>query len=96
MYFILLNKLRLDQITCSGRSGTRCQHGVPKWYAIVKRLGTPAIHQLDCLIFESKTHETSGFAPQSRTKTLNYLHSSEKTLKSRCPRRDLPCDFFRI
>ena len=43
MYIIILHKLRLDQITCSGRSGTRCQHGEPKWYKIVKRLGTPAV-----------------------------------------------------
>ena len=42
MYVILLKKLRLDQISCSGRSGTRSQYGVPKWYEIVKRLGTPA------------------------------------------------------
>jgi len=43
MYIVLLNKLRLDQISCSGRSGTLCQHGVPKWYEIVKRLGNPVV-----------------------------------------------------
>ena len=42
---IILNKLRFDQIGCSGRSGTRSQYGVPKWYEIVKRLGTPALKQ---------------------------------------------------
>jgi len=36
MYIILLNKLRLGQISCSGRSGTRWQYGVPKWYKIIK------------------------------------------------------------
>jgi len=43
MYTILLNKLRFDQISCSGNSGTRWQYGVPKWYEMVKRLGTPAL-----------------------------------------------------
>ena len=28
--------------SCSGRSGTGWQYGVPKWYKNVKRLGTPA------------------------------------------------------
>jgi len=41
MYIILQNELRIDQISCSGRSGTRWQYGVTKWYEIVKRLGTP-------------------------------------------------------
>jgi len=40
MYIILLKKLRFDQISCSGRSGTRWQDGMPKWYEIVKRLGS--------------------------------------------------------
>jgi len=40
MYIIRLNKLRLDPISCSGRSGTRWQYVVPKWYVMVKRLGT--------------------------------------------------------
>jgi len=35
MHIILLNILRLDQISCSGRSGTRWQYGLPKWYEIV-------------------------------------------------------------
>jgi len=36
MYIILLNKRRFDQISCcSGRSGTRWQYEVPKWYEIV-------------------------------------------------------------
>jgi len=39
MYIYLLNKVRLDQISCSGRSGTRWQYGEPKWYEIVKKLG---------------------------------------------------------
>ena len=56
MYFILLNKLRFDQISCSGRSGTRWQYRVPKWYEIVKRLGTPAVESvligLSCLHME--------------------------------------------
>jgi len=43
MYIIFLNKLRLDQISCSGRNGTRWQYGVPKWHEIVQRLGTPAL-----------------------------------------------------
>jgi len=38
MYIILLKKLRFDQISCPGRSGTRWQCGVPKWYDIAKRL----------------------------------------------------------
>jgi len=41
MYIILLNKLRLNQISCSGTSCTRRQYGVPKWYVIVKRLANP-------------------------------------------------------
>jgi len=43
MHIIILNKLRFDQISCSGRSGTRWQYGVPKWYEIVERLETPAV-----------------------------------------------------
>jgi len=43
MYIILLNKLRFDQISFSGRSGTRWQYEVPKWYEMVKRLGTPGL-----------------------------------------------------
>jgi len=43
MYIILLNKSRFDQIRCSGRSGTRWKYGVPKWYEIVKSLGTPVL-----------------------------------------------------
>jgi len=46
MYIILLNKLRFDQISCSGRSGTRWQYEVSKWYEIVKRLGIPDLRQL--------------------------------------------------
>jgi len=38
-----MKKLRFDQISCSGRIGTRLQYGMPKWYEIVKSLGTPAI-----------------------------------------------------
>jgi len=38
MYNILLNELRFDQISCSGRSVTRWQHGVHKWYEIAERL----------------------------------------------------------
>jgi len=45
MYVVLLNKLRFDQISCSWRSGTRWQYGVPKWYEIVKRLGTTAMEE---------------------------------------------------
>jgi len=45
MYTILLNKLRFDQISCSGRSGTCWQYGVPEWYEVVKRLGTPDLQQ---------------------------------------------------
>jgi len=44
MYIILLYKLRFDQTSCSGRSMVRV--GMPKWYEIVKRLGTPALLQL--------------------------------------------------
>jgi len=40
MDIILLNKQRFDQISCSGRSGTGWQYGMPKWYKNVKRLGT--------------------------------------------------------
>jgi len=43
MYIILLNKLRNDQNSCSRRSGTGWQYGLPKWYEIVKRLGTPGL-----------------------------------------------------
>ena len=43
MYIILLNKLRFDQISYSGRRGTRGQYGVPKWYEIVKILGIAAL-----------------------------------------------------
>jgi len=43
MHIILLNKLRFDQISCSGRCDTHWQHGVPKWYEIVIRLGTHAL-----------------------------------------------------
>jgi len=42
MYIILLKKLSFDQIS-SGRNSTRWQYGVPKWYEIVKRLGTPVL-----------------------------------------------------
>jgi len=45
MYIILLNKLRFDQISCSGRSGTHWQYEVSKWYEIVKRLGIPVLQQ---------------------------------------------------
>jgi len=45
MHIILLNKLRFDQISWSGRSGTRWQYTVPKWNEVVKRLGTPVLHQ---------------------------------------------------
>jgi len=51
MYVILLNKLRFDQISCSGRSGTRWQYGVLKWYEILKRLGTPAVVMVSHLAF---------------------------------------------
>jgi len=37
MCIILLNKLKFDQVSCSGRSGMRWQYGVLKWYEIVKR-----------------------------------------------------------
>jgi len=46
MLIILLNKLRVDQISCSRRSGTRWQYGVLKWYEIVKWLGTPGLANL--------------------------------------------------
>jgi len=46
MYIIFLKTLRLDLINHSGRSATRSQYGVPKWYEIVKRLGTPGWKQL--------------------------------------------------
>jgi len=46
IYIILLKKLRFDQISCSGKSGTRWQYGVPMWYEIVKRLGTPGLVDL--------------------------------------------------
>jgi len=39
MYIIPLNKLRFDQISCSGRSGTRWQYGVSELYEILKMLG---------------------------------------------------------
>jgi len=47
MYTFLLNKLRFNQISCSGSSGTRWQYGVPKWYEMVKRLGTPGLKNVD-------------------------------------------------
>jgi len=43
MYIILLNKLRFDQISCSGRSCARWQYTVPEWNEIAKRLGTSAL-----------------------------------------------------
>jgi len=46
MYVILLNKLRFDQISYSGRSGTRWQYEMSKWYKIAKRLGIPDLRQL--------------------------------------------------
>jgi len=51
MYIILLNKLRFDQISCSGRSGTCWQYTVPKWYEIVKRLGTPGSNACVAMFF---------------------------------------------
>jgi len=47
MYISLLNKQRFDQISCSGRSGTRWQYGVSKWYEIVKSLGIPALKPIE-------------------------------------------------
>ena len=41
--YFLLNKLKFDKISFSGRRGTRWQYGVPKWYDIVKRLGSPGV-----------------------------------------------------
>jgi len=35
MYIIVLNKLRFDQISCSGRSGMHWQYGLPTWYELV-------------------------------------------------------------
>jgi len=46
MHIILLNKLRFDQMSCSGRSGTHWRQGVSKWYEMVKRLGTPLGYRL--------------------------------------------------
>jgi len=46
MYVIFLNKLRFDQINYSARSGTCWQYEVPKWYEIVKRLGTAGCSKL--------------------------------------------------
>jgi len=40
---MLLNKQRFDQSSCSGKSGTRWPYRVPKWYEIVKRLGTTCL-----------------------------------------------------
>jgi len=40
MYIILLNKLRFDQISCSGKSNTHWRYEVPKWYEILERLRT--------------------------------------------------------
>jgi len=45
MYIILLKKIRFDQISCSGRSGTRWQYGAPNWYEIVRRLGSHGLDQ---------------------------------------------------
>jgi len=56
MYVILLNKLKFDQINYSGRSGMRWQYGVPKWYEIVKMLGTAGVEggHLTLTIFHFK------------------------------------------
>jgi len=37
MFFniIFLNKLRFNQISCCGRSGTLWQYEMPRWYEIV-------------------------------------------------------------
>jgi len=40
MYIILLNKLRFDQTSCSGKSNTHWRYEVPKWYEILERLRT--------------------------------------------------------
>jgi len=49
---IHLSKLRFDQISCSGRSGTRWQYGVPEWYEIAKRLGTTGLHLFTSIWFK--------------------------------------------
>ena len=34
---------------CSGRSGTRGQYGVPKWYEILERCETPGLVHIQSL-----------------------------------------------
>jgi len=41
IYIVILNKLRFDQIGCSGRSNAHWQCRAPTWYEIVEWLGTP-------------------------------------------------------
>jgi len=51
---VLMSKLRIDEISCSGRSGTRWQYGVPKWYDIVRRLGSPVIEEPYGILFTTQ------------------------------------------
>jgi len=53
MSIILLKKLRLDKISCSGRSGARWHCGVPKSYEIMKRLGTPGLCKIQCVTYNA-------------------------------------------
>jgi len=42
--FFWINKIRSNRLVW--RSGTRSQYGVPKWYEIAKRLGTPNLEHI--------------------------------------------------
>jgi len=61
MHIILLNKLRFDQISCSERSGTLSQYGMPKWYEIAKKLGTLDLVQHNIRFSKRKKHWLAGF-----------------------------------
>jgi len=70
MYVILVNKQRFDQICYPGRSGTRWQYGVPKWYEIVKRLETagPVVY-----VQKSDLHLINGFRVVIVVKKMYYV-----------------------
>jgi len=90
MYIILLNKRRFDQISFSGRSGTRWRYGVPKWYEnFLLRLAwyTTTIICLETCIFISNSRiklftETKGLWRQKRNFEAGGGFSSHRKLFS--------------
>jgi len=81
MYVILLSKLRFDQINYSGRSGTCWQFGVPKWYEIVKRLGTAG---LAVYVHKSDLHLINGFCVGLVIVVKKFIMSSPGSLLVFC------------